>query len=294
MARPLRIEFAGAMYHVMSRGNARADVFRDDGDRRALLSILGRVCGRFEWTVWAYCLMDNHYHFLVETGRPSLARGMRELNGQYTQFFNRRHRRVGHLLQGRYKATLVEKDAYLMELSRYVVLNPVRAGMVKTADAWPWSSYCAVTGKTPSPEWLATGNTLALFDADGSRARRAYARFVAEGVSVPDPMGAVRRQLFLGTEQFVEAMMGKVGRTAPSREVPRRQRPVRSLSTYEGDATGRDQAIRSAYDSGGYTLVEIGAHFGLHYSVISRIARGCYSAEADRLGRRLSRAKRKT
>ncbi len=125
MARPLRIEFSGALYHVMARGNAREAIYLDDGDRQSFLDSLVRACERFDWALWAYCLMDNHYHLLVETRRPTLSRGMREVNGVYTQGFNRRHRRVGHVLQGRFKAILVDRDSYLLEVSRYIVLNPV-------------------------------------------------------------------------------------------------------------------------------------------------------------------------
>ena len=141
MARPLRLEFAGAVHHVTSRGDRREDIFLDDDDRQAWLSVLGQVCDRFNWVVHAYCLMSNHYHLLVETVEGNLSAGMRQLNGLYTQRFNRRHGMVGHLFQGRYKAILIQKEAHLLELSRYVVLNPVRASMVATPEAWPWSSY---------------------------------------------------------------------------------------------------------------------------------------------------------
>src|SRR5579859_3715129 len=133
MARPLRIEFSGAFHHVMARGNARQNIFRDTQDRQAFLAGLKRVCERFDWRIWAYCLMDNHYHLLVETLEPTLSRGMREINGVYTQGFNRRHSRVGHVFQGRYKSLLIEKDAYLLELSRYIVLNPVKAKICRGA-----------------------------------------------------------------------------------------------------------------------------------------------------------------
>lgn len=116
----------------MARGNARAAIYLDDEDRRAFCLGLSRVCERFDWRLWSYCLMDNHYHLLIETLRPTLSRGMREVNGVYTQAFNRRHARVGHVLQGRYKAVLVDKDSYLLELSRYIVLNPVRAHLCQT------------------------------------------------------------------------------------------------------------------------------------------------------------------
>jgi putative transposase len=137
MARPLRIEFPGALYHVTSRGNGRADIFLDDGDRQLFLNVLATVCHRLHWLCYAYCLMTNHYHLVIETPDGNLAKGMRQLNGVYTQRFNRRHDHVGHILQGRYKAILVERDAYLLELARYVVLNPVRARMVEAPEHWP-------------------------------------------------------------------------------------------------------------------------------------------------------------
>ena len=126
MARPLRIEYPGAVYHVTSRGNARKKIFLDDIDRDEFLATLGWVVERFGWGCHAYCLMDNHFHLLIETPKPNLSLGMRQLNGVYTQRFNRRHKRVGHLFQGRFKAILVERDSYLLELARYIVLNPVR------------------------------------------------------------------------------------------------------------------------------------------------------------------------
>lgn len=147
MSRSLRIEFAGALYHVMARGDARAAIFLDEEDRQAFCAGLAHTGERVEWRLWDYCLMDNHEHLLVETLQPTLSRGMREVNGVYTQAFNRRHGRVGHVLQGSYKAVLVDKDRYLRELSRYIVLNPERAHLCETAGDWPWSSYRAVMRK---------------------------------------------------------------------------------------------------------------------------------------------------
>jgi len=154
MARPLHIQFEGAVYHVTSRGNARQDIFIDDEDRGVFLSTLGEVVDRFRWICHAYCLMSNHYHLLIETPSPNLSRGMQLLNGVYTQRFNRRHERFGHVLQGRYKAILVEKESHLLELARYVVLNPVRAKMVRSVRDWPWSSYRATAGQTDIPSFL--------------------------------------------------------------------------------------------------------------------------------------------
>ena len=154
MARPLRIEFPNALYHITSRGNRGEDIYLSDQDRGAFLNILQQVRERYNWVCHSYCLMSNHYHLLVETPEANLSRGMRHLNGVYTQRFNHAHRRDGHLFQGRYKAILVQKDAYLLELSRYIVLNPVRAGMVRSARDWRWSNYRATAGMAAVPDWL--------------------------------------------------------------------------------------------------------------------------------------------
>ena len=271
MARPLRIEFSGALYHVMARGNAREAIYLDDGDRQAFLDSLVRACDRFDWALWAYCLMDNHYQLLVETRRPTLSRGMCEVNGVYTQGFNRRHRRGGHVLQGRFKAILVDRDSYLLEVSRYIVLNPVQAGMCDSAADWPWSSYPAVMGKAAALPPLQVDATLALFGTQTGPARRAYARFVAEGGCDFEPEAAAWGQVFLGDESFIAQATRKAA--APSREVPKRQRAWTSLAQIERAARGRDSAIQAAYASGAFTLAQIGAHFGLHYASVSRIAR---------------------
>jgi REP element-mobilizing transposase RayT len=163
MARPLRIEYPGAVYHVTSRGKERREVFFTDDDRGGFLTVLGEVCKRFDWLCHSYCLMSNHYHLLLETPQANLSKGMRQLNGVYTKQINRRHGWVGHLLQGRFQGILVEKDSYLLELARYIVLNPVRAGMVDRAEDWGWSSYRASVGLEASPGFLTTDWVLSSF-----------------------------------------------------------------------------------------------------------------------------------
>ena len=154
MARPLRIEFAGALYHVTSRGDGQEAIYLDDVDREAFDAVLAEVCERFNWAIHAGCQMTNHYHLLIETPDANLSAGMRQLNGLYTQRFNRRHARVGHVFQGRYKAILVQKETYLLELARYIVLNPVRARMVRAPKDWSWSSYRATAALASPPPWL--------------------------------------------------------------------------------------------------------------------------------------------
>lgn len=206
MPRPLRLEFPGAVYHVTARGDARASIFLDDYDRRDFLDRLALEIEQQRWCCPAYCLMGNHYHLLLETPEPNLARGMRRLNGAYTQAFNRRHARVGHVLQGRYKSILVQREAYLLELCRYVVLNPVRARLVKNVGDWPWSSYRATVGEGPLPGWLDVGWVLGQFGEHAAHARRAYRQFVADGTQAPSPWESLRGQVWLGDEAFLRGM----------------------------------------------------------------------------------------
>ena len=171
MARPLRLEFPGAIYHLTGRGNARQKIFFRDADRQLFLDVLARVVGRYGWICHAYCLMANHYHLLVETPKPNLSLGMRQLNGIYTQAFNRSHRRVGHLFQGRFKAILVEKESYLLELCRYIVLNPVRVKGNAQTGTWKWSSYRATAGLVSTPEFLTIDWVLGQFGKTERRHR---------------------------------------------------------------------------------------------------------------------------
>jgi REP element-mobilizing transposase RayT len=272
MARPLRIEFPGALYHVTSRGNARAPIFVEDRDRRLLLRILGEVIERYRWQCHAYCLMTNHYHLLVETAEANLSRGMRQLNGLYTQRFNRAHERVGHLLQGRFGAVLVEREAHLLELARYVVLNPVRAGLVESAEAYPWSSLRATLGLAEAPGWLAIGPVQTRF---GSRAR--YLEFVRDGVGRGSPWAEIRGGV-LGSDPFVERLTGHLDRRAEETEFPRKERLVHREPleaafppAMAASLALRNHRIRDLVGSGRYSAAEIGRHLGLHYSTVSRI-----------------------
>jgi putative transposase len=276
MSRPLRLEFNGALYHVTSRGDRREDIYLDDADRQAWLSILAQVCQRFNWVVHAYCLMSNHYHVLVETPEGNLSAGMRQLNGVYTQRHNRAHGKVGHVFQGRFKAILVDKEGYLLELARYVVLNPVRAGMVAEAADWPWSSYGAMlTPAAESPSWLATDHLLSLFAAKRSVAQQKYVDHVRAGVGLPSVWQGLAGQIFLGDEKFAAKMQKKLDKLGleAEMEIPRSQRRARAapLASFEGaHPEDRDAAMREAYASGGYSLAQIGRHFGVHYATVSR------------------------
>ena len=273
MARPLRIEFAGALYHLTSRGDRREDIFLDDADRAMFLEVLAEVCDRFRWVCHAYCLMGNDYHLVIETRDSTLSLGMRQLNGVFTQRSNRRHRRVGHVFQGRYKAIIVQKESYLRELARYVVLNPVRAGMVRSARDWPWSSYRATAGWSDAPAWLSVDWLLSAFGTRRKAAMQAYRQFISEGKGASAPWAELKRQVFLGDEAFVERMLSSLEGDAPLDEVPSIQHrlPPQSLEHYASAKPDRDRAIAAAYASGGYSMKAIGDHFGLHYSMVSRI-----------------------
>lgn len=275
MSRPLRIELPGGLHHVTSRGDRREAIYRDEQDRLDWLAVLGEVCSRFNWRCHAYCEMTNHYHVVVETPDANLSQGMRQLNGVYTQATNRRHGLVGHLFQGRFKAILVERDAYLLELARYVVLNPVRAGMVAEAGDWPWSSYRAMVAEAPAPPWLETDWVLGQFGQARARSRAGYAAFVREGVGRPSVWEGLRHQVFLGSEAFVERHCAASRPPERLREVPRAQRraAARPLADFDRRYPDRREAMARAFQTGVYSMQEIADYFGVHYSTVSRAVR---------------------
>jgi len=275
MARPLRIEFAGALYHVTSRGNRQGAIYDDDRDRGLFLDILGRVVEQSRWLCYAYCLMSNHYHLLIETPEGNLSKGMRQLNGVYTQAVNHRHQRGGHLFQGRFKAILVDSDSYLLELSRYVVLNPVRAGMVTKPEDWPWSSCNSTLGKPRAPAWLAVDALLMRFAQRREVAGGRYARFVADGIGGAGVWADLKRQVFLGDAAFVQRMQSRIRESAGDADIPGVQRrpPPAPLSEIQAKHPDRNAAIVAAYATGGYSYQQIAAHFGVHFTTVGRIVR---------------------
>lgn len=277
MARPLRIEFEGALYHVTSRGNAGQDIFSGDVDRRLFLAFLARAVERYRWICHAYCLMDNHYHLLIDTPDANLSRGMQYLNSGYTQAFNRRHRRSGHVLKGRFRSVLVERESHLLELARYIVLNPVRAGMIDTPDSWPWSSYRATAGLVDRPEWLSVSWILSQFHPDLGTAVGEYRRFVGEGREI-DAWSQLRHGCFLGSDEFVGRMKPLLLESMTDKEITRRERLAGRPSLDElfraikGRAM-RNERIHEAVRTHQYALSEVGEFLGLAYSTISLIAR---------------------
>jgi putative transposase len=272
MSRPLRLELAGGLYHITSRGDGREDIYIDDTDRNKWLDLLGQVCQRYNWRCHAYCLMTNHYHIVVETVEGNLSQGMRQLNGVYTQYFNHAHHRVGHVFQGRYKGILVDKDSYLLELARYVVLNPVRAHMVSEEKDWPWSSYRSMLGEQRSPEWLETDWLLSQFSVQKKRAIAKYKEFVRAGVEKACIWGELTQQIYLGDEHFLKEMQKVMDQQADLSEIPRAQRrpPAESLRYYKKTYQDRKRGMVEAYRSGDYTMKEIAEYFKVHYSTVSR------------------------
>jgi putative transposase len=282
MSRPLRIEFPGAVYHVTSRGDRREAIYLDDADRVAHLAIIERAMERFDAQVLAYCLMGNHFHLVLHTQQANLSRLMRHVNGVYTQAYNHRHDLVGHLFQGRFKAILVDRDAYLLALCRYVERNPVAAGMVARVGDWPWSSYRAHVGAVPTPDWLDSdglhGHLLGHSPAspqDRRRAAQRYAALVGEA-RVEDAFfwrGALRGQVFLGDEAFVERMQALA---APQRvadpQIPKAQRyRSRTWQDCLAQCGDRSHALHMAYSECGSTMTALAQQAGLSVSHVSRL-----------------------
>ncbi len=279
MARPLRIEFPGALYHVISRGDNKQQIFLNDNDRNRFLQIYSDINDRLKWITYAWCFMDNHYHFVIETPQATLSEGMRLLNGIYTQSFNHTHGRTGHLFQGRYKSILVDKENYLLELARYVVLNPVRAELVEKPEDWFWSSYRSTAGLGPSPEWLNTEWILSVVADCRSGLKKKqdlYAAYVLDGITGgTDLMKSIQQQIYLGDEDFVSAMQNKIQLEGDLSNIAREQKrkPLKELEDFEAKYSNRKEAMAEAYFSGNYSQAEIARHFRVHYSTVSKAVR---------------------
>lgn len=276
MARPLRIEFSGALYHVTARGDNKCRIFFNDKDRNKFLSIYSEIFARLQWITYAWCLMGNHFHLVVETPEPNLSEGMRVLNGTYTQYVNRAYGRTGHLFQGRFHSILVDRNPYLLEVIRYVVLNPVRAGLASSPRDWPWSSYRATAGLEAPPEWLNSGFTL---DAVSERAgtqeekRASFAVYVQSGIhSSRSPMEDLRQQIYLGDDSFIAQAQEKLRPEASLSDIAREQRrpPLDCLGDYAKAYPDLGEAMAQAYLSGKFSQVEISRFFGIHASTVCR------------------------
>ena len=226
MPRPKRIHYEGAIYHVTSRGNERKKIVLDDADRGMFLSLLAENLEQHQVVCHAWVLMDNHYHLLLETPAPNLSLAMKHVNGIYTQKFNKKHHRVGHLFQGRYKCIVVEKDSYLKELCRYVVLNPVREKLVKSPGEWKWSSYRGTVGLSKPDQWLEIDWILSQFGKNKQQAQKTYATFVRDGIgSKESPWDSLSSRIYLGGKEFLD-QVHEVGKKNRHLDVPKYQKHV--------------------------------------------------------------------
>lgn len=201
MSRPLRIEFAGACYHVAARGNGGQAIFTCAEDGARFLALLGREVAQQRWLCHGWCLMEDSYQLLLETPEANLGRGMGRLNMAYSQWFGRRHGRSGHLFAERYRAILLEKERWLLPVARHMMRRPVRAGLVRRPEQWHWSSFGAVATASGS-DWLATGDILAPFGGKGEEGSAGWRRYVAEGADAPSPWEALRGGPYLGGPEF--------------------------------------------------------------------------------------------
>nr|WP_314608006.1 transposase [uncultured Janthinobacterium sp.] len=271
MTRSLRLEFAGALYHITSRGDRRGTIYRDDTDRLVWQEILALPCEQYHFVVHSFCQMSNHYHLLVETVDANLLQGMRQLNGVYTQHFNRRHKLVGHVLQGRYKAILLQQENYLLELARYIVLNLVRAHMVGSPGDRYWYSHHYVLDNAVPPCWLARAWLLSQFGATRDEAIANYSRFVATGMGETSPLAHTCHQVLLGDDAFVSAHQ-QSQRSNAFKDAPRQQRRAvtLSLAQYQARYADRDEAMARAYLSTAFTMPHIAGAFHVSTKTVSR------------------------
>jgi len=286
MTRPLRVEYPGAYYHVINRGNAGENIFNNDRDREKFLEYLEKAVERFSIVVHTYCLMSNHYHLLIETPHPNLSAAIQWLNVSYAAYYNKKRQRSGHLFQGRFKSILVNADEYLTHLSRYIHLNPVRANIVTGPAEFSWSSYPAFIGRIKAPDWLETGWLLAIFGKDKKEAINNYRDFVEEIEikTLENPGEDIIGGFILGNIDFVNWVKNTYLSTRhDEKEIPqlRKLKPKVSLETIlqaVGDEFGysekkirekgrkgnrpRDIAIYLARDISGVTCGRLGDYFG--------------------------------
>lgn len=239
MSRPLRIEFPGAVYYVTARGNAGASLFAGLKDGQRFLDLLQREIEQQRWLCHGYCLLEDHFHLLLETPEANLGRGMARLSMTYSQWFGRHHNRQGHLFQGRYKAVIVEKDQWLASLARHIVLNPVRIGAVNRADQWRWSSYRALAGIEAAPSWLETGFILSKTGASPG----AWSDYVEEGLDAPSPWDHLRAGHYLGGERFLRSLAERIKDLPEDQITASARHPARPTANMVCDAVATEGGV---------------------------------------------------
>ncbi len=280
MVRPLRLEYPGAIYHVMSRGDARKSITRSQKDKRLFFEVLDEACEKYNILIHGYCLMTNHYHLLLETPDGNLSAAMRHINGVYTQRSNARNKTVGHIFQGRYKAILVDRDEYLLCLCRYIELNPVRAGLVENPEEWEWSSFRQISGKSEKRvAFLETDWLLSQFGKSKKVAQERYIEYVKSSDAADDkPFENVVSGTILGSAEFVRMFDEPIWEKDEIEEIRRKHRhtnrpPLSALLPAESDEKldDRNRKIFEAVFDYGYRQKEIADYLGMHYASVSRI-----------------------
>ena len=288
MPRKPRLHYPGAAYHVMLRGNGGQDIFMDDGDRTRFFLLLQESVERFDYRIHAFCLMSNHLHLALQVGHIPLSRIMQNIGFRYTQFVNRTYRRSGHLFQGRYKALLIDADSYLLELIRYIHLNPVRVGMTSVPESYPWSSHASYLSLVPRPPWLTVEWALAQFAAKKLTAIRRYGKFVEEGLELGHQKkfhcGTYEGRA-LGDDRFVEKVLLETEEVRPVDlqldQIIESICVVYHLTRTELRAQGKEQPAAEARAVAAHCarkwpsvkLSEMAAFFGRDPSGLSRAAR---------------------
>lgn len=276
MSRPVRIEFPGACYHVTSRGTQGRTVFKDKDDRGVFLNVIENVVERFGWLLHGYVLMEDHYHLVVEVPEANLSKGMRQLNGVYTQHFNRRHEQTGPIFQGRFKSVIFEKEGYLLPICRHVVLNPTRTGAGSAYKTYRWSSHRALSGDIKTPAFLACESVLGHFGKREKDCQKKYRHYIKDGIGSESPLDKRCHQVLLGGPRFLSEMQPILNGEKMAKRGPRQARRRTSLNalfknTQSGTRVERNDLIRRAHLDYSYTLMEIGEHLGLHYTTVSKV-----------------------
>ncbi len=271
MARPVRIEYSGAYYFISSKAAPGETVFKDTKDRQEFLTVLQNVVKRMHWEVFAYNLMPDSYQLFIKTPKPNLSRGMRQLNGVYTQRYNAKYETTGNIFHGRFKAILVEAKHSFEDVLKYVLLMPLLKRKARKLDKWKWSSYQATIGITEAPEWLKVDEVLSHFGKQPKRARTALQKSLENTDKDFDLMAQVKAQILLGSDAFVnkwkkQLATGKI----MDRVRQRKSKKVKPLTDFGKRFKNIKVAMVKAYETGNYTLDQIGSHFGVHYSTVSR------------------------
>jgi putative transposase len=274
-----RLSFAGALYHITGRGINKQPIFYDDEDRTSFLAAVQNSVRRHNWLCHCFCLLPNHHHMLVETPEGNISAAMHYFLGLFARFFNRKYSRVGHVFQNRFHSILVQKESYLLQLNRYISLNPVRANLVSDPAEWQWSSYPAYIGKVLTPKFLHTDWILAQFHEDKALARLRYKNFVLNGLGEKFPWDEVKAEKILGDEKFVEEIMNGRLNESQYNHVERINRMLQrpSLgSIFSGSnfhKPTRNKRIAVAHMDYGYRIKEIALFLGVDQSTVGRAIR---------------------